>query len=51
MQVILRDPKEYYCHSNRQGNYDIFEASLEQKNDTITASDVIARIDAAIATL
>jgi Tol biopolymer transport system component len=49
--VFSPDGTKILFHSDRLGNYDIFEADLTKKNETATISDVVARIDASIATL
>ena len=49
--VFSPDGTKILFHSNRLGNYDIFEAALDKKNDTVTISNVVAKIDAAIAAL
>lgn len=49
--VFSLDGNKILFHSNRLGNYDIFEASLDKKNDAATISDVVSKIDAAIAAL
>ena len=45
------DGKNVLFHSNRTGNYDIFELNLEQKNESASLTQVVAQIDAALATL
>ena len=49
--VFSPDGTKLLFHSDRMGNYDIFEADLTKRNDAATISDVIAKIDASIATL
>jgi Tol biopolymer transport system component len=49
--VFSPDGNKILFHSNRLGNYDIFEVFLDEKNETVTISDVIASIDAAIAAI
>jgi len=49
--VFSPDGTKLIFHSDRMGNYDIFEADLTQKNETVTISDVVAKIDLSISTL
>jgi len=49
--VFSPDGTKILFHSDRMGNYDIFEADLTKRNDAATISDVVAKIDASIASL
>lgn len=49
--VFSPDGTKLLFHSDRMGNFDIFEANLTRKNEAVTISDVVARIDASIAVL
>jgi Tol biopolymer transport system component len=49
--IFSPDDKNVLFHSNRTGNFDIFELNLEQKNESASLTQVVAQIDAALATL
>jgi Tol biopolymer transport system component len=49
--VFSPDGTKLLFHSNRMGNFDLFEADLTKRNEGATISDVVAKIDAAVATL
>jgi Tol biopolymer transport system component len=49
--VFSPDGTKILFHSDRMGNYDLFEADLTKKNEGATVSDVVAKIDASLATL
>jgi dipeptidyl aminopeptidase/acylaminoacyl peptidase len=49
--IFSPDGKKILFHSNRSGNFDILELDLSQKNDTVTSSQVISMIDAAMSAL
>jgi Tol biopolymer transport system component len=49
--VFSPDGHKVLFHSNRSGNYDIYEASLDQKNEGAKISDVVAKIDATLAVM
>jgi len=49
--VFSPDGSKILFHSDRMGNFDLFEADLTKKNEGATVSDVVAKIDASIATL
>jgi len=49
--VFSPDGTKLLFHSDRMGNYDIYEADLTKRNDVAKISDVVAKIDASIATL
>ena len=49
--IFSRDGKKILFHSNRYGNFDIFEIDLDQKSDTVTSTQVVSMIDAALSAL
>jgi Tol biopolymer transport system component len=49
--VFSPDGTKILFHSDRMGNFDIFEADLTKRNESATVSDVVAKIDASLATL
>jgi Tol biopolymer transport system component len=49
--IFSPDGTKILFHSDRMGNYDIFEADLTKRNEVAKISDVVAKIDASIATL
>jgi Tol biopolymer transport system component len=49
--VFSPDGTKLLFHSDRLGNFDLFEADLTKRNEGATVSDVVAKIDASIATL
>jgi Tol biopolymer transport system component len=49
--ILSPDGTRVLFHSDRSGNYDIYELDLAQKSETASLTQVIARIDNALATL
>jgi Tol biopolymer transport system component len=49
--VFSPDGSKILFHSDRLGNFDLFEADLTKRNEGATVSDVVAKIDASLATL
>jgi Tol biopolymer transport system component len=49
--IFSSDAQKVLFHSDRGGNFDIYELDLAKKNDTVTLSDLITRIDSALSTL
>jgi Tol biopolymer transport system component len=49
--IFSADAQKVLFHSDRGGNFDIYELDLAKKNDTVTLSDLITRIDSALSTL
>ncbi len=49
--VFSPDGQKILFHSNRNGNYDLFILDLTQSSETLTTSEVLSRIDHAIAVL
>jgi hypothetical protein len=49
--IFSPDGNKVLFHSNRYGNFDIFEIDLTQKSDTVTTTQVVSMIDAAISAL
>ncbi len=49
--VFSNDGQKILFFSNRLGNYDIYEASLGQRSEGSSISDVVAKIDASLANM
>jgi len=49
--IFSNDGQKILFFSDRSGNYDIYEASLDQRSQGSSISDVVAKIDAALAAL